>query len=79
MGRPNSPPPGLLKKNDTTPPKNCTFHVRANPWHEQAMRVRAGMLPAMPARPAGRAEPAKVLAATAKGETPGPSDASESS
>jgi hypothetical protein len=38
MGRPNSPPPGLLKKNHTTAQKNCTFHVRANPWHEQAMR-----------------------------------------
>ena len=37
MGRPNSPPPGLLKKK-IRPRKKCTFHFRANLWHEQAIR-----------------------------------------
>ena len=30
MGRPNSPPPGLLTEKTTTHRQNCTFHLRAN-------------------------------------------------
>jgi hypothetical protein len=37
IGRPNSPPPGLLTKNDTVRVQKCIFHLRANPWHEQAI------------------------------------------
>jgi hypothetical protein len=31
MGRPNSPPPGLLKGEDTSRAQKCKSHVRANP------------------------------------------------